>query len=62
LILEVYPYMNQNSNTKNVNDLIKDYYEKTNRTLPMFMRINKLIIRTTDFKRSPVMKILRNQQ
>ncbi|MBE5747822.1 MAG: acyl--CoA ligase [Clostridiales bacterium] len=32
-----------------------------NETLPAFMRVNKVIIRTTDFVRSPSMKIVRNQ-
>ncbi len=35
--------------------------QKINDTLPMFSRVTKVVFRTTDFVRSPSMKILRNK-
>ena len=39
---------------------LKEQVAKINETLPPFERINKLIIRETDFVRTPAMKIARN--
>ncbi len=39
---------------------MKDAVKKINETLPSFERINKIIIRDTDFVRTPAMKIARN--
>lgn len=40
---------------------VKEQINEVNKTLPSFKRINKIVIRTTDFVRSPSMKIVRNQ-
>ena len=40
---------------------IKDKVNGINASLPSFKQINKVVIRTSDFKRSPSMKILRKQ-
>jgi long-chain acyl-CoA synthetase len=40
---------------------LKKCINEINDTLPSFMRVNKVVIRTTDFVRSPSMKIVRNQ-
>ena len=41
---------------------LKEELNKINQTLPSFARVSRIIIRETDFKRSPSMKILRNGQ
>ena len=41
---------------------LREQLNEVNRTLPGFERVSKIIIRDTDFKRSPSMKILRNQK
>lgn len=41
---------------------IREEINKVNATLPAFQRISKIVFRYEDFKRSPAMKILRNQQ
>ncbi len=40
---------------------IKEKVAQVNATLPSFQRVGKLVIRDTDFVRSPSMKIVRNQ-
>ena len=40
---------------------LREQVAQINKELPSFMRINKVIVRTTDFVRSPSMKIVRNQ-
>ena len=44
-----------------VEGYMKDRLKEINQKLPSFQRINKLVIRTSDFKRSPSMKIVRGQ-
>ena len=41
---------------------IREEINKVNAKLPAFQRISKIVFRYEDFKRSPAMKILRNQQ
>ena len=41
---------------------LREQLNEVNRTLPGYERVSKIIIRDTDFKRSPSMKILRNQK
>ena len=62
LVLEVLPRMNM-VKALGIEDLygyLKEQVTKINETLPPFERINKLIIRETDFIRTPAMKIARN--
>jgi hypothetical protein len=44
-----------------VETYLKEQINAVNATLPPFERVNKVIIRTSDFVRSPSMKIVRNQ-
>ena len=62
LVLEVYPRMTRAKELgiEDVNAHIKAEFERINKTLPSFEKINKLIIRDTDFIRTPAMKIARN--
>ena len=47
---------------ENVREIfIKDEINKVNSALPSYKQINRIVIRTADFKRSPSMKILRKQ-
>jgi long-chain acyl-CoA synthetase len=62
IVLEMFPYEIPNMPNNLRDQKIHDFFEQVNKTLPTFMRINNLIIRTEDFKRSGAMKILRNQQ
>ena len=41
---------------------LREQLNEVNRTLPGYQRVAKIVIRDTDFKRSPSMKILRNQK
>lgn len=41
---------------------LREQLNEVNRTLPTYQRVSKIVIRDTDFKRSPSMKILRNQK
>lgn len=62
LVLEVLPRMSA-VKALNIADLytyLKEEVAKINETLPPFERINKLIIRDTDFVRTPAMKIARD--
>ena len=46
---------------ENVEEYLKEQINKVNQSLTSFMRISKIKIRDTDFKRSPSMKIIRGQ-
>ncbi len=62
LVLEVLPRMSS-VKALGIEDLysyLKDEVAKINEALPTFERINKIIIRDTDFVRTPAMKIARN--
>ena len=62
LALEVLPRM-ATIKAKGIEDIethIREEVNKVNATLPSFERINKIIIRDTDFVRTPAMKIARN--
>jgi long-subunit acyl-CoA synthetase (AMP-forming) len=61
IVLEVFPRETHNLTNDLRNQQIQEFFKKTNVQLPTFMSINKFIIRTIDFKRSPALKILRNQ-
>lgn len=41
---------------------LREQINEVNCTLPGYQRVSKIIVRDTDFKRSPSMKILRNQK
>ena len=41
---------------------LREQLNEVNRALPTYQRVAKIVIRDTDFKRSPSMKILRNQK
>ena len=62
LVLEVLPRMNEVKalGITDIEAYMKDAVKKINETLPSFERINKVIIRDTDFIRTPAMKIARN--
>ena len=62
LVLEVLPRMTKVKalGIEDVYGYLKTQVDQINRTLPPFERINKLIIRDTDFVRTPAMKIARN--
>jgi long-chain acyl-CoA synthetase len=62
LVLEVYPRFTK-AKELGIEDIgahIKAEFEKINKTLPTFERVNKIIIRDSDFIRTPAMKIARN--
>jgi ABC-type dipeptide/oligopeptide/nickel transport system ATPase component len=62
IILEVYPRDVKNIMSTQIRDYkIKMFFQKINNSLPTFMNVNELIIRTHDFERSPAMKVLRIQ-
>ena len=46
---------------EDVSDYLNEKVREINEKLPSFERINKVIIRDTDFVRSPAMKIVRGQ-
>ena len=62
LILEVLPRMSKvkELGITDIYGYIKEQVDEINKTLPSFERINKLIVRDTDFVRTPAMKIARN--
>jgi long-chain acyl-CoA synthetase len=62
LVLEVLPRMSsvKAMGIEDIYSYLKDEVAKINETLPTFERINKIIIRDTDFIRTPAMKIARN--
>ncbi len=62
LVLEILPRMTKVKEL-GIEDLyayVKEEVDKINRTLPSFEQISKIIIRDTDFVRTPAMKIARN--
>ena len=63
LVLEVLPraVVLKAVGGENPEEYLKAQISQVNQTLPAFMRINKIIVRATDFVRSPSMKIVRNQ-
>ena len=50
------------ANITDVEAFMKQKVEEINKELPSFQRIGKVIIRDTDFVRTPAMKIVRNQK
>ena len=62
-MLEVLPRMTvlKALGVEDIEGYVKAQLNTVNETLPSFARVNKMIIRTTDFVRSPSMKIVRNQ-
>ncbi len=62
LVLEILPRATaiKSLGIENVSEYMNKAVEEINRTLPAFERINKVIIRDTDFIRTPAMKIARN--
>ena len=42
-----------------INAFLKSELEKINSKLPAFQRVNKITVRTSDFERTPSMKIVR---
>jgi long-chain acyl-CoA synthetase len=62
LALEILPRMAtvKSLGIENIEDYMRGEVKKINETLPSFERINKIIIRDTDFVRTPAMKIARN--
>ncbi len=62
LVLEVLPRMTKvkELGIEDVYAYVKAEVDKINRTLPPFEQISKVIIRDTDFIRTPAMKIARN--
>lgn len=59
LALEVVPRMTELSGIEDVPAFVTEELRKVNETLPSFMRVSKMTIRTEDFKRTPSMKIER---
>lgn len=63
LVLEVLPRASELAKvqTDDKEKYLRDSINAVNKTLPAFERVSKIVIRTTDFVRSPSMKILRGQ-
>ncbi len=63
LVLEVVPRMTtlKAAGVENVGEYITAKINEVNATLPAFEKINKIVIRDSDFVRTPAMKIARNQ-
>ncbi len=61
LILEVVPRKTSIPADRDLGTYVRDNFAKVNNTLPSEQRISEIVIRTTDFVRSPSMKILRSQ-
>ena len=61
LVLEVVPRKAAIPADTDPNAYIRENYARVNMDLPAEQKISELVIRTTDFVRSPSMKILRNQ-
>ena len=62
LVLEILPRMTRvkELGIEDLYSYVKAEVDKINRTLPSFEQIGKIIIRETDFVRTPAMKIARN--
>lgn len=63
LALEVYPRATilATIDVEDKDAYLKEQINLVNKTLPSFKRISKIVIRTTDFVRSPSMKIVRSE-
>lgn len=63
LVLEVVPRMAtlKAAGIENVGEYLTTKINEVNATLPAFEKINKIVIRDSDFIRTPAMKIARNQ-
>lgn len=61
LTLEVLPRQSELTAVQDVESFIKAQVESVNKNLASHEKISNVVIRTTDFLRSPSMKILRNQ-
>ena len=63
LVLEVVPRNTvlMNLGKEDPIAFLREQLNEVNRSLPGYQRVSKIVIRDTDFKRSPSMKILRNQ-
>ncbi len=63
LVLEILPRLAviKALGIEDIEGHLKEQINAINQTLPSFARVNKIKIRTTDFVRSPSMKIVRNQ-
>ncbi len=63
LAIEIYPRMTavKSNNIENIESYMKGIVEEINKSLPQFQRISKVVIRDTDFVRSPSMKIVRSK-
>jgi long-chain acyl-CoA synthetase len=63
LVLEVVPRMAvlKAMGVENVGAYLTDKIKEVNNTLPAFEKINKIIIRDSDFIRTPAMKIARQE-
>ncbi len=63
LVLEVVPRMEalKAMGVENVGAYLTEKINEVNQTLPTFEKINKIIIRDSDFKRTPAMKIARQE-
>ena len=62
LVLEILPRMTtvKEKGITDVDAYIREEAKKINDTLPSFERIGKIVLRDTDFIRTPAMKIARN--
>lgn len=63
LAIEVLPRMSVlgQMGKENPVEYLKEQINQVNNSLPSFQRVNKITVRTSDFVRSPSMKIVRNQ-
>ena len=63
LVIQILPRMTALTalGVQDVEQYIKDEVSKVNATLPSFKRVGKVTVRTSDFLRSPIMKILRDK-
>ena len=63
LAIEVFPRLTaiKAAGIENVEEHIKNKVAEINKTLPTFQQISKVVIRDTDFVRSPSMKIVRSK-
>ncbi len=59
LALEVVPRASELGGIENVGEFITAELEKVNAALPSFERVNRIVIRDSDFERTPSMKIVR---
>lgn len=64
LAIEILPRASvlQNANVVDIEAYMKKVTAEINAKLPPFQRISKVVVRSTDFARSPSMKILRNKK